>query len=403
VIARALTWCAGSVVAYTYLGYPLALTVAGGRRAALRPARSAPTDGELPHISLVIAAFNEEASIHAKLENTFSSDYPGDRVEVIVVADGSDDGTVDRACAFGDPRVRVLHIPERRGKVAAVNRAVEVATGEIVVFSDANNRYASGTLRALVEPFGDPSVGAVSGAKHVDGGVPGLRESEGLYWRYEAFIREAESRLGCCTAASGEVLAVRREHAGALPDDAVLDDFARVLAVLRQGADVVFAPEARSYEATAATAGDEVVRRRKLSAGRWRLVARSRRWLPWHRPVVLWQVVSHKVLRLVLPFAMAVTLVANLVAVRDPGVRSGERTALRSLLGLQVAFYAAAAFAPTGPRGRVARSLHVPRFVVTSNWAAVEGLWQVLHDPDPQLWPRVARFPEPTPGPQPTP
>jgi len=185
-------WVAVALVTYTYAGYPLILALASRlRRPRVWPEHT-------PSLTLIIAAYDEAAVIEAKLRDTLALDYPADRLQVIVAADGSTDATAAIAASFA-PRVELVHRPARAGKMAAINRAMEQARGEVVVFSDANNRYLPDALREMARPFADPAVGAVTGRKTV-AAEDGLGYSEGLYWRYESKIRSWETRLAMGTA-----------------------------------------------------------------------------------------------------------------------------------------------------------------------------------------------------------
>ncbi|MGH9534420.1 MAG: glycosyltransferase, partial [Terriglobales bacterium] len=278
-----------------WLGYPLVLLACGAWRAhatrsrprspvapAAGPAATLPPLPAPPapagFVSLIIAAHNEAAVIPARLANLAALDYPRDQVEVIVVEDGSVDGTAAAAAAAAAAlaehcpplRVRVLSAPERQGKAAALNRAVAAAAGTILVFSDANNGFAADALRRLLAPLQDTRVGAVAGWKTVaaDCGVGG---GESVYWRFERWLMEREDRLGWVVNAAGEVLAMRRECFRPLPMGAVLnDDLFFALSVRAQGRRVAFAPAARSFEPPAANGGEEWRRRRRIAAGRWR-------------------------------------------------------------------------------------------------------------------------------------
>jgi cellulose synthase/poly-beta-1,6-N-acetylglucosamine synthase-like glycosyltransferase len=341
-----------------------------------------------PTVTLVIAAHNEERVIEKKLANSLELDYPTDRFEILVAADGSDDGTVDLARRFEDSGVRVLHRPERQGKSAAINRAVADASGEIVVFSDANNHYEAQTLRRLIDPFADADVGVVTGAKEVaegDGQVVG----EGAYWRYEDAIKRAESDLGCCTAVTGEVTAIRRELIEPIPPEIINDDFWLAMRAIAQGARVVYAPDARSIEPPSGDLGAERIRRTRMVAGRFQAMARWRVLLPVDRPRVVWQVVSHKFLRPLVPAAMLAVLAGTLLGMRG----RPRRLPIAAAVG-QTLFYglAAAGGRPTGSR-RLDRLLTIPRFLVSSNWAAVRGFHAYVTGQATSVWTRVDRAP----------
>ncbi len=395
-----LFWLSVGLILYTYLGYPVLL--AGLAR--LRPSPK-PMPGHTPTITLLIAAYNEQAVIAHKLENSLALDYPHDRLEIIVAADGSDDQTPAIVTNFASPSfpITLSYQPERRGKMAAINRTIQQAHGEVVVFSDANNTYAPDTLRHLVAPFADPSVGAVSGAKTIQKGDGALGESEGLYWKYESFIKKQETRLGNCTGVSGEILAIRRAIYTPPPAQIINDDFCLAMQTIRQGYRVVYAPRARSFERISASVQDEAIRRSRMIAGRYQAMLRAPQLLPWRNPLVIWQVVSHKFLRPLVPFAMLGALIGNLGALLFPAQPAQPSLWALSapfswiLLALQVLFYALAWLGgiihrdPKLSRSKIGKLLYLPAFLVNSNLAAISGLYRFLTRQQTALWQRVAR------------
>jgi cellulose synthase/poly-beta-1,6-N-acetylglucosamine synthase-like glycosyltransferase len=386
-------WLSVALIAYIYAGYPLILAVL----ALLRP-RPREWTPATPGVTLLIAAYNEADIIASKLENALALDYPSDRLQIVVAADGSDDNTVEVVRSFSKSNVGLSYEPERRGKMAAINRAIKLAQQEVVVFSDANNLFARDALREIVAPFSEQCVGAVSGSKHLIDGGEMLGAAESLYWRYESFIREKETRLGSCTGVSGEILAIRRDLYEAPPDDIVNDDFFIALNILRKGYRLVYAPKAHSFESGSATADDESRRRRRIVAGRYQamLVAFAR--LPWGQPVLLWQLVSHKFLRPLVPFLMILALAANLTALAWPASSTGNpwlflmRPFNWILFGLQVLFYA---LSYVGGRlrlgGTLGKALYLPAFLVNSNLAALQGLFRFVGGGQSPAWERVHR------------
>jgi cellulose synthase/poly-beta-1,6-N-acetylglucosamine synthase-like glycosyltransferase len=184
-----LFWLSVGIILYAYAGYPLLVTLLAQLRAKERPYPPI-----LPSLTLLIAAYNEEEVIAAKLENSLALDYPRDRLQILVTADGSSDRTPDIVKQFADRGVELNHRLQRQGKMAAINRAMPKARGDVVVFSDANNLYDPQTLRELVRPLADTAVAAVSGAKTIIKDGSSLGNSEALYWRYESFIKKQETR-----------------------------------------------------------------------------------------------------------------------------------------------------------------------------------------------------------------
>ena len=390
-------WFSVFSVLYTYAGYPLLLTIA----ARFKPRPVSWSDGQ-PTVTLLIAAYNEESVITRKLTNSLALDYPVELLQILVAADGSDDGTVAIVRSFADRGVALSYSPERRGKMAAINRALVLAVGEIIVFSDANNEYAPDAMSQLVAPFADPSVGAVGGAKTILSGDGTLGEAEGMYWKYESYIKKQETRLGTCTSVAGEILAVRRMHLATTPPDHVInDDFYIAMQVMKAGARVVYAPDAGSYERVSQSEQEEIARRARIVAGRYQALLFAPKLLPFKQPVVVWQIISHKFLRPLVPLFMAMALLANLAAVLvptrppQPSRMSFRGEAGRWLLAVQGTFYTLALLGPRlGLQGTAAKLLYLPTFLVNSNLAAVLGLVRFVSGRQTTLWQRAKRHGE---------
>jgi cellulose synthase/poly-beta-1,6-N-acetylglucosamine synthase-like glycosyltransferase len=383
-------WSAVAFVAYVYAGYPILIALG----ARLRSERTV-DPGHTPALTVVIAAYDEEDYIEAKLAETLALDYPADRLQVIVAADGSADGTAALARRFAG--VLVLHRPERLGKMAALERAVDHASGEVIVFSDANNSYAPGALRAMAAPFCDPAVGVVVGRKTVHGD-DALGYSEGLYWRYEAAIRRWETRFGSCTGVNGEIIAVRRALFSPAPPGTINDDAWLGQRALRLGFRVAYAHDAVSSEPVSATARDEMDRRTRMVAGQFQQLF-ALRDLPWRRPVAMWQLASHKLARPLVPFAMLTALAASIAALAAPGSGGGPGAVLTLAppwnwvaVSSQALFYA---LALAGRRldGIAGKIAYLPRFLVDSNAAALRGFVRYLKGGQSAAWDKVARRP----------
>jgi poly-beta-1,6-N-acetyl-D-glucosamine synthase len=358
------------LLVYHYFAYPAIVWLLARRLPPSVPAAAG--QGEPPSLSFVIAAFNEERVIERKLENTLALTYPAGRVEVIVAAHGSSDATVEIARRFQSRGVRTLHDPERRGKTAALNRALEAATGEVVVFSDANNDFDSDALLQLVRHFADPEVGGVCGLKQIYSATD--RESavgDGLYWRYESAIKTAESRLGSITTADGEIFAIRRALYEPLDEAIVNDDAAITFSLIRQGRRVLYEPAARSFEQASITIEDDFnVKVRMVSGGFQTLKLQWRRLLP-PRDAFALAFLSHKVLRWLAPELMLILLLISILLSRN----SFFLTALVA----QLSFYAIAWLGWTlRRRGPLPTWIYVPFYFCTMNAAAFMGLYRYL-------------------------
>lgn len=372
----------GSVVlvAYTFVGYPALAWL-------LSVTRASPPHSEasyVPLVSLVILAYNERATVVEKLENTLALDYPRERMEVLVVADGSDDGTDELARSFQG--VHVLYEPERRGKLAAMNRAAREAHGDVLVFSDANNRYAVDALRELVAPLADPHVGVVTGRKAIDDGTGrAIDRAEGAYWRFESKLKQWESAAGSVTAVAGEILAFRREAFVEAPLGTMNEDFVQAMLAAAGGWRIAYAPSAVSLERASATVGDEAVRRSRLVTGRWQALSLVLPRLVKSNPGVAWRVASHKGLRPLVPWALAGAAVSNAALARKAGWP-------RAVGAAQVGFYTAAAAGWLFERGgRRHRLLYLPYYFCRMNVATLRGSRDYVAGRREAVWARVQR------------
>ena len=387
----ALFWVSAGLVAYVYAGYPILITLA----ALMRHPRPWP-EGPLPKVTLIVAAYNEQAVLAAKLSAILRLDYPRELLQIIVAGDGSNDSTADIARRFSDRGVELVHKPEREGKMAALDRAMTWATGEIIVFSDANNRFRPDAIRHLVAPFSADRVGMTVGYKTAIGDS-GLGFSEGAYWKYESHIRSMETRLGCTVGVNGEICSIRRNLLSPAPKGIITDDEWMAHSVIQAGYNVIFCPEAVSHEQISSSAAEENERRSRIVAGRYQVYGRTNRRIPWNRPLVAWMLISHKLLRPLVPLGMigaALTSVLSVLIPADEGgllaLAGGSGVAM---LAAQLVFYGMAAAGPVLQPvfGRLA---YVPRFLVDSNVAALRGLWRHLTGGQSAAWVRASRTPQ---------
>jgi len=280
--AKVLFWLGLGGILWTHVGYPLAAALlARVRRRGVRRAEITPS------VTVIVPAHDEEAAIGARIENLLDQDYPPDRLEVLVASDGSTDRTDEIVRERG---ARLLALP-RGGKLAALNEAVRHSDREVVAFSDANSRWAPDALRKLVRNLADPEVGYVCGKLVLE--RPDGTNREGLYWRYELWLRESESGLGSITGGNGAVYALRRED---WPPGLLGQDLALPVALAKRGKRAVYDPEAVAYERPAATLEDEYGRKRRMFVWAWRDVFRGK-MLRGVGPLYAFELVSHRLLR----------------------------------------------------------------------------------------------------------
>lgn len=361
---KILFWAAAAVIAYVYLGYPLLLWAIRRVRGPREPRRGP----EQPAVTLMISAYNEQDVIGAKLRNTLELEYPRGKLQVLVISDASDDGTDQVVATFAADGVELLRMAARGGKTAGLNAAMSRATGEVVVFSDANALYRSDAIAMLVRNFADPRVGAVVGeSTYVDPAVAS-EHSEGLYWRYETAIKLLESQVGSAVGGDGAIYAVRRQLYAPMPPDA-LSDFVNPLQVVRAGHRCVYEPAARSYERAADTFHKEFRRKVRIVNRAWRATMRMRELLnPLRFGMFSVMLISHKLLRWLVPFFLGVLLAAN-AALLDQGI------VYRLALALQAVCYV---LALAGLALRNRRSLpalvSVPFYFALVNVASAAGI-----------------------------
>lgn len=367
-----LFWLAIAGVVYTFLGYPVLIGLLARWRPA--PVRRGPVT---PSVTVLIPAYNEEAIIASKVENTLGLDYPAGRLTCAVAADGSTDRTAGIVASYAGHGVRLYHVPERRGKAAAVNRVTPLLESEIVVYTDANAMLAPGALRALVSNFADPAVAAVAGEKRVAGG------GEGLYWRYESYLKRCDSAVSSAMGGAGELLALRRELFQPVEEDSIIEDFVLSLRLVADGWRVVYEPQAVAEEEASPSLQADWQRRTRIAAGGFQAISRLPGLLNPARGVVSWQYLSHRVLRwAATPFLLPAAYLLNLALWTRPFYR---------LLALgQTAFYLLALIAlPAARSGRRLPVVYPIFYFCFSNAAALAGFWRVVRGKQPVTWTKV--------------
>ncbi len=353
-------WISALLIAYTYVGYMGWLWL----KARLWPWPVLRSKQE-PYVSIVMVVRDEEQQIEDKLQNLLALDYPPASYRVVVISDGSTDGTDAILRQYADnPRVQVLMNQLSRGKASGLNDAIALAAGDVVVLTDARQKLEPGAVRLLMEHFADPQVGCVSGALML--GDPGSGEAGrgmGVYWRLEKKIRELESQSGSVVGATGALYAVRRELLVPVPEGTILDDVYIPMHVVRQKKRVVFETRAQAWDSPDLGRGPEFARKVRTLSGNYQLIQFAP-WLLRSANPIRFEFVSHKLLRLVVPFALAALLLAS-AGISGPFYRAA--------LILQLAFYALSllALSRVVKRGIVARTADAALTFVVLNTAAV--------------------------------
>jgi len=371
-------WLACASLAYVYAGYPLLVVIFG--RLRRRHVHQQPI---VPRMSLIIAAYNEEECIGRCLDAAVASDYPQHALEILVVSDGSSDATETIVARYEGRGVRLLRLP-RRGKIHALNAAAARASGEVLVFCDANVVLEARALRTLARNFADPEVGGV--AANTSYSLPADCESssrgEDLYWNYDTWLKQMESWTGSVVSAHGALYAIRRGLYHPIPDAAVTDDFAISTGVVEQGHRLVFEREARAYEPPAPRAGGEFRRRMRLmTRGLRALVLRRRLLNPFRYGFYSLELFSHKVLRRLLPLSLLVLLATSVVLSDEGMFYAGAVVA-------QGVFYLLASLGWYLRRTRLGnwRLLYIPFFYCLANAAALAALARFAFGDRIELW-----------------
>lgn len=336
---KILFWACLLIVFYTYIGYGILLYIIIRLRRLFKgnPQKAVlPQDEELPTMTLMICAYNEEDVVAEKMENTQALDYPKDKLRIMWVTDGSNDRTNELLATY--PEVDIVFSPERRGKTAALKHGLRELQTRYVAFTDANTMINPGALREIARLFGDPTVGCVSGEKRVAARKAGemAAEGEGLYWRYESTLKRWDSELNSAMGAAGELYAIDPTLCREVPDEALLDDFMLSMYVVQSSKRIAYTPDAYALEYGSANIHEESKRKRRIAAGGLQSIWWLRSMLnPLRQPLVTFQYVSHRVLRWsITPVAMILLLLANILL-----VVMGAGTFYTVMLILQTIFY----------------------------------------------------------------
>ena len=370
-------WLAAALVGYSYLGYPAWLWLRS--RWSPRPVRRSSSQGSgqssspssaVPAVTAVMVVRNEEAVIARKLENLLMLDYPQAKLDLVVVSDGSSDRTPAILADYArDSRVRTrlrtLIKPASEGKAAGLNDAIQLATGDVLLFTDARQQIESNALRLLIENFADPDVGAASGELMLGDPTSGeTGKGMGLYWRVEKKIRELESASGSVVGATGAIYCARRTllDGSLLPESTILDDVLLPMQIVRKGSRVIFDARARAWDSPDLGESREFSRKVRTLSGNYQLLQLAP-WLLSSQNAIRFEFITHKLSRLAVPFALLALLIASIFL---------PQPFYRAALGAQLAFYALSLAALAGVKiGPLSRIADPARTFVVLNSAAM--------------------------------
>lgn len=343
-----------------------------------------------PTVSFIVAAYNEEDFIEKKIKNSLEQDYPAGLIEYIFVTDGSSDNTPELIASF--PQIQLLHTPERRGKSAAVNRAVEMAKNEILIFSDANTLLNKEAVKQIAFHYADANTGGVAGEKKVIAGFNStgeLSENEGLYWKYESALKKIDSDFYSVVGAAGELFSVRKELYKPIHSSVILDDFVISLKIAEQGKRIVYEPGAFACEEPSFSIAEEQKRKVRIAAGGFQAITMLRSLFQfWKHPKLFFLYFSHRVLRWTLsPLSLLLILVANIVL-----VIADIHKMYILFLALQALFYGAALLAHFSTAAlRYFKFIKIPYYFVFMNLAVYAGFFRFLKGSQSAAWEKAKR------------
>ena len=317
-------WLSILIVFYAYAGYGILLWLMVKIKEAVKGKPKNYVAEDFPDVSLLVAAYNEKDCVAEKVKNSQALEYPKDKLHLVWVTDGSDDGTPDLLRQYQD--VTVHHRSERAGKISAMNRGVNLITSPIVIFSDANTMLGKESVRRIVNLFANPKVGCVAGEKRIFSNEKDMAAGagEGLYWKYESFLKSYDARLYSVVGAAGELFAIRREYYAEVEKDTLLDDFIISLRIAMQGHITQYDPEAYACETSSVNVKEEMKRKIRIAAGGFQSMVRLAPLMNIFKYGILsFQYISHRVLRWTLaPLSLPLLLISNLALAFQTGLDS---------------------------------------------------------------------------------
>jgi cellulose synthase/poly-beta-1,6-N-acetylglucosamine synthase-like glycosyltransferase len=390
---KILFWIFLFIIVYTYVGYGILLFAIIKIRRFFKIGKKLEIDPTYePEVTLFIAAYNEKDYVAAKMKNTLSLEYPKEKINIIWVTDGSDDGTPD--LLQGYPNTTVHHLDARNGKIGAMNRGMEFVKTPIVIFSDANTNLGKESIRRIVNLFGNPKVGCVSGEKRIVDKESDVASGagEGMYWKYESQLKKWDAELYSVVGAAGELFAIRTKLYRHVEKDTLLDDFMISLRVAQDGYTIQYDPEAYAIETASANVKEELKRKIRISAGGIQSIVRLRSLLNIFKYGTLsFQYISHRVLRWSLtPLCLVLLIpVLSVIAVND-GLLSFSLYAI--FFWLQVLFYAAALLGWfLENRETRVKILFIPYYFFIMNLSVVLGFFRYMKNTQSVNWERSKR------------
>lgn len=380
-----LFWISLLIIFYTYIGYGLVLWILVKLFTRTKPTFS---EQEQPTLTLIVAAYNEEAFIRKKIENSLQVTYPPDKIKYLFITDGSTDQTAGIISEYAN--IQLMHQDTRGGKIAAVHRAMQEVDTEIVVFTDANTLLNKEAFQKMARHYSLAKVGAVSGEKRVEIDDSGdATAAEGFYWKYESKLKMWDSMLYSVVGAAGELFSIRTALYQPVPTNSLLDDFMISMRIAEKGYTIVYEPEAYAMEKSSASVTEELKRKVRIAAGGIQSIVWLRQLLnPFRYPLLSFQYISHRVLRwTITPFLLLLVFVLNLVMVLQ-----GAPLFYQLILLLQCVFYilSVGGWLMESRQTRI-KILFIPFYFCMMNYAVIAGIFRYFFTTQTGIWDKAAR------------
>lgn len=388
-------WILFLTVFYTFAGYAFLLYLILQFKKIIQAKKINPEVRiqNLPKVCMFVAAYNERNYVDRKVENLLELQYPADQIQYLWITDGSDDGTPELLKKY--PQIQVHHLPERKGKIHAMNRGMQFVEAPIVIFSDSNTTLCPEAVRIIVETFADPKVGCIAGEKRIvtlkaDGAAG---SGENFYWKFESWVKQMDSELNSVVGAVGELFAIRTNLYSEVENDTILDDFVISLRIAEKGYRIAYTPNAFAIETASANVKEELKRKVRIAAGGLQTVGRLSELLnPFRFGLLSFQYISHKVLRwTIAPFALFGLFFINFFILLKPQA-GGTAGFYVFFFYLQVFMYFLAVFGWFLERHKIRfKLLFIPYYFTTMNYAAILGCIRFLKGKQPVNWEKSKR------------
>lgn len=392
-ILKLFFWLLLFLLFYTFVGYALVLYIAVQLKKLFFGKKKKNTSDYEPEVCLFVTAYNEKDYVEQKVENSYQLDYPKNKVQYIWVTDGSDDGTPEILKNYSN--LEVYHQPERRGKMHAMNRGMQFVKVPIVIFSDTNTLLSKNTVRSIVSEFANPETGCVAGEKRIieKPSDAAAAAGEGLYWKFESWVKKLDAELNSAVGAVGELFAIRSELFEEVETDTILDDFIISLRIALRGYKISYTPDAYAEETASLNVKEELKRKIRIAAGGIQALFRLKPLLnPFRFGVLSWQYVSHKVLRwTIAPVSLFLLFILNAFIVWQ--INAWNQPDFYNLFfWFQVLCYLLAAVGWYFENRKIRfKLLFIPYYFLSINYAAIRGILRYFRGSQPAGWEKSKR------------